>query len=156
MWIVFALLAALSAAIVTVLSKAGLKNIDSSLAFAIESVLIIIVSWAVVLFQKSTVELSKVTGKEWWLLITAGIITALSSLFTFRASSQTSVKKLTGKVIDENGNAMPGVSITVSGSSVGTSTDSSGNFSINAPSRNGVLTFSSVSYLSREGKIGNS
>lgn len=85
MWIVFALLAALSAAIVTVLSKAGLKNIDSSLAFAIESVLIIIVSWAVVLFQKSTVELSKVTGKEWWLLITAGIITALSSLFTFRA-----------------------------------------------------------------------
>lgn len=85
MWIVFALLAALSAAIVTVLSKAGLKNIDSSLAFAIESVLIIIVSWTVVLFQKTSSQLSKVTGKEWAFLITAGIVTALSSLFTFRA-----------------------------------------------------------------------
>lgn len=85
MWIVFALLAALSAAIVTVLSKAGLKNIDSSLAFAIESVLIIIVSWTVVLVQKNTSQLSKVTGKEWWFLIIAGVVTALSSLFTFRA-----------------------------------------------------------------------
>jgi bacterial/archaeal transporter family protein len=85
MWIVFALLAALSAAIVTVLSKAGLKNIDSSLAFAIESVLIIIVSWAVVLAQKTTVQFSKIAGKEWWFLIIAGVVTALSSLFTFRA-----------------------------------------------------------------------
>ena len=35
MWILFALLAAVSAAVVTVLSKAGLKDVDSSLAFAI-------------------------------------------------------------------------------------------------------------------------
>ena len=85
MWIVFALFAALSAAIVTVLSKAGLKNIDSSVAFAIESVLIIIISWSVVFLQKNTSQLSKVTGKEWWFLIIAGIVTAFSSLFTFRA-----------------------------------------------------------------------
>lgn len=85
MWIVFALLAALSAAIVTVLSKAGLKNIDSSFAFAIEAVLIIIVSWSVVLFQKTSTQFSKISSKEWSFLIIAGIVTALSSLFTFRA-----------------------------------------------------------------------
>lgn len=85
MWIVFALLAAVSAAIVTVLSKAGLKNIDSSLAFAIQSVMILIVSWSVVLAQKNTAQLTQVSNKAWWFLIIAGIVTALSSLFTFRA-----------------------------------------------------------------------
>ena len=85
MWIVYALLAAVSAAIVTVFSKAGLKNINSSLAFAIEAVLIIVISWLVVLFQKNTDQLSKLSGKEWAYLIIAGIFTTLSSLFTFRA-----------------------------------------------------------------------
>ena len=85
MWIVFALLAALSAAVVTVLSKAGLKNIDSSLAFAIESVLILIVSWSLVLFQKNAGQLAQVDKKAWIYLTVAGVVTALSSLFTFRA-----------------------------------------------------------------------
>lgn len=49
MWIVFALLAAVSAAAVVVLTKAGLKNLDSSLAFAIQSVLILVISWTVVI-----------------------------------------------------------------------------------------------------------
>ncbi len=85
MWIVFALLAAFTAAIVTILSKAGLKNVDSSLAFAIQSVLIIIVAWVVVFVQKNTSQVTKLAAKEWWILIVAGIITAVSSLFTFRA-----------------------------------------------------------------------
>lgn len=85
MWIVFALLAAVSAAIVTVLSKAGLKNIDSSLAFAIEAILILIVSWGVVIVQKNTGQVAQINGKTWAFLIIAGIVTALSSLFTFRA-----------------------------------------------------------------------
>lgn len=85
MWIVFALLGAITAAIVVVLSKAGLKNVDSSLAFAIQSVLIIIVAWTVVFVQKNTSQLTKLVAKEWWLLIVAGVITALSSLLTFRA-----------------------------------------------------------------------
>ena len=45
MWIVFSLLAAVSAAVVVTLSKAGIKNVDSSLAFAIQSVLILVVAW---------------------------------------------------------------------------------------------------------------
>lgn len=85
MWIVFALLAALTAAIVTTLSKAGLKDIDSSLAFAIEAILIVIVSWSVVVVQKNTGQLAGISTKVWVLLIIAGITTALSSLFTFRA-----------------------------------------------------------------------
>lgn len=85
MWIAFALLAALSAAIVTTLSKAGIRKIDPSLAFAIQSVLIIIVSWTVVFIQKSSHQVTRIDRRTWVYLIAAGIITTLSSLFTFRA-----------------------------------------------------------------------
>ena len=85
MWILWAVLAAISAAIVTVLSKAGLKNTDSNLAFAIQSVLILIVTWTLVLVQGTTGKMAQIGKKDWIYLITAGIVTALSSLFTFRA-----------------------------------------------------------------------
>lgn len=45
MWWMFSLLAALSAAVVVTLSKVGVKNIESSVAFAIQSVLIVAVAW---------------------------------------------------------------------------------------------------------------
>jgi bacterial/archaeal transporter family protein len=85
MWILFALLGAVSAALVTVLSKAGLKNVDSSLAFAIQAVLIISVSWGVVLAQGHTAQLKDIDGRAWAYLIAAGVLTTFSSLFTFRA-----------------------------------------------------------------------
>lgn len=85
MWIVFALLAALTAAIVTTLSKAGVKDIDSSLAFAIQAVVIIVVAWSVVAFQGNLAQLKTIDTKTWIFLIAAGVLTTLSSLFTFRA-----------------------------------------------------------------------
>ena len=60
MWIVFALSAALATAIVVTLSKAGIKNVDSSLAFAIQSVLILLVSWGVVIGQGSLPDLARI------------------------------------------------------------------------------------------------
>ena len=85
MWIVFALLAALSAATVTTLSKAGIKNIDPVLGFAVQSVLIIAVAWGVVLIQGNTAEVKSIDGRTWIFLIVAGIITSISSLLTFKA-----------------------------------------------------------------------
>jgi bacterial/archaeal transporter family protein len=85
MWILFALLAAVSAAVVTVLSKAGLKDVDSSVAFAIQAVLIILVSWGVVLVQGNAGQLKTIDGRTWTYLIIAGVVTTLSSLFTFKA-----------------------------------------------------------------------
>lgn len=85
MWILFALLAAVSAAVVTVLSKAGIKNVDSNLAFAIQAVVIILVSWGVVLVQGAAPQLKSIDGRSWTYLLIAGVVTTLSSLFTFRA-----------------------------------------------------------------------
>lgn len=85
MWIVYALLAAISAAIVVTLSKAGLKNVDSNLGFAIQSVMILVVSWSVTAWQGKVAGASDIEGRAWIYLLLAGIITCLSSLFTFAA-----------------------------------------------------------------------
>ncbi len=85
MWIIFALLAALTAGVAVVLSKAGIKNMDSSLAFAVQSVLILLISWSVVLWQKQSAALADLDRRTWMFLIGAGIATTLSSLLSFKA-----------------------------------------------------------------------
>ncbi len=85
MWIVFSLLAAFTAAIAVTLTKAGVKNTDSSLAFAIQSVLILLVSWTAVWWQRSYPEITKLDKRAWTYLVIAGIATCFSSLFAFRA-----------------------------------------------------------------------
>ena len=87
MWIVFALLAALTSAVVVTLSKAGIKNVPPSLAFAIEAVLIIVVAWSAVLWQGLLPSIGKVDRKSWFFLLAAGVFTAASSLLSFRALS---------------------------------------------------------------------
>ena len=85
MWILFALLAAVSAAVVTVMSKAGIKNIDPNLAFAIQAVLIILISWGVVVFQGNVPEVKNIDTRTWMYLGIAGVFTTVSSLLTFQA-----------------------------------------------------------------------
>ncbi len=85
MWLLFSLLAALSAACAITLSKAGLKKVDPSLAFAVQAILIIIITWSVVFFQKKTDGLAKMDQHSWLFLILAGVMTCLSSLFQFNA-----------------------------------------------------------------------
>ena len=85
MWIVFALLAALAAGASVVLTKAGLKNLDSTLAFAIQSIFILLIAWAATIWQKNLAGISSIDKRTWIFLIGAGVATTLSSLFTFRA-----------------------------------------------------------------------
>ncbi|PST83652.1 hypothetical protein C7T94_14040 [Pedobacter yulinensis] len=87
MWIIWALLAAISAALVIVLTKAGLKNVDSSLAFAIQAVLILLITWSVVLYQGSAGTLKTLERETWIFLVVAGICTSLSTLFSYKALS---------------------------------------------------------------------
>lgn len=63
-------------------------------------------------------------------------------------------KSVSGKVTDENGSGLPGVSVSVKGSSKGTSTDAEGNFKISVP--NGAkLTFSYIGYENQDVPVGN-
>lgn len=85
MWIVFALLAALTAGTVVTLSKAGIKHVDSSLAFAIQSVLILLVSWSVVMVQGNLPDVARIDRRVWIYLVSAGVLTCVSSLLSFHA-----------------------------------------------------------------------
>src|SRR5687768_7569557 len=87
MWIFWAVLAAIAAALVMVLTKAGLKSVDSSLAFAIQAIFILSITWGLVLFQGTARELRDIDMKSWVMLILAGIATTLSTLFSFKALS---------------------------------------------------------------------
>ena len=62
-----------------------LKKVDPGLAFAIQAILILSVSWGLVFFQKKSGELGRIDQNSWIYLISAGIITCLSSLFQFNA-----------------------------------------------------------------------
>jgi len=87
MWIIWALLAAISAALVVVLTKAGLKNVDSSLAFAIQSILILAITWMVVIVQGNFSDLKSIEKNAWIFLTAAGVFTTLSTLFSYKALS---------------------------------------------------------------------
>jgi transporter family protein len=87
MWVVFALLAALAAASVVTLSKAAIKDVPPSLVFAIEAVLILLISWGTVLVQDLLPDIAKIERKTWLVLVVAGVLTAASSLLVFRALS---------------------------------------------------------------------
>ncbi len=75
---------------------------------------------------------------------------AYKTVFTKQKADQ----KVTGKVLDENGEALIGVSVSVKGTTNGVTTDGSGNFSITAP-ENGTLVFSYIGYQTQEVAINN-
>lgn len=79
------MLAALTAGIVVTLSKAGLKNVNASLAFAIQSVLIFGVAWGVAWWQGFLPEVGRIERRAWLYLVLAGVLTGVSSLLSFQA-----------------------------------------------------------------------
>ncbi|HEX8460363.1 MAG TPA: EamA family transporter [Segetibacter sp.] len=85
MWIVFALIGAFLAAVAVVLTKAGVKDIESTLALALQSILILVISWGAATFQKQLPTIANIDKRTWLFLAGAGIATCLSSLFTYRA-----------------------------------------------------------------------
>ncbi len=87
MWIVWALAAACSAALVVVLTKAGLKNVDSNLAFAIQAIFIFCITWGIVTYQGNIGAVKEISQKAWILLILAGVATTLSTVFSYKALS---------------------------------------------------------------------
>ncbi len=64
-------------------------------------------------------------------------------------------RSITGKVSDEAGQSIPGVNIVEKGSTNGTTTDASGNYSIGVNSGDAVLVFSFIGYATQEVKVGN-
>jgi transporter family protein len=84
-WVVYALLSAFFAALTAIFAKLGLKNVNSDLATAIRTVVILFITWGLVFFRGSSSELPGLSRNNWLFLILSAVATGLSWLFYYRA-----------------------------------------------------------------------
>ena len=85
MWAIYAILSAFFAALVAILAKIGIAGIDSNLATAIRTVVILILTWGVVFATVPLTAMKTLTTKNWTFLILSGLATGLSWMFYFKA-----------------------------------------------------------------------
>ena len=85
MWVLFALLSAFFAALTAILAKIGIQNMNSNLATAIRTIVVLIMSWGIVFFTGKQNEIANIGNKNWLFLILSGIATGLSWLCYYRA-----------------------------------------------------------------------
>ena len=85
MWIVYALLSALFAALTSILAKIGIASVNSNLATAIRTVVVLVMAWGVVFITGKQSEIANITQKSWWFLGLSGVATGLSWLFFYKA-----------------------------------------------------------------------
>lgn len=85
MWFVFALLSAVFAALTSILAKIGIDGVNSNLATAIRTVVVVVMSWGMVFLTNAQSGLSSINRKSWIFLILSGLATGASWLCYYKA-----------------------------------------------------------------------
>ena len=94
MWFVLALLSAVFAALTSILAKVGIQNVDSNLATAIRTVVVVVLAWAMVFITNAQGGIGDISRKSWVFLILSGIATGASWLCYYRALQIGDVSKV--------------------------------------------------------------
>ena len=94
MWKLYALLAALFAALTAILAKVGVKGISGNVATAIRTGVVLFLAWGIVLFAGKMKEIKELSKMNWWFLVFSGIATGLSWIFYFKALETGNVSKV--------------------------------------------------------------
>lgn len=85
MWVVYAVLSAVFASLTAILSKIGMAGINSNLATAIRTIVVLVMAWGMVFITGQQHSIGGLTKQNWTFLILSGIATGLSWLFYFQA-----------------------------------------------------------------------
>ena len=85
MWILFAILSAIFAALTSILAKVGIEGVNSNLATAIRTVVVVVMAWVMVFLTHAQSGLSVISKKSWIFLILSGLATGASWLCYYRA-----------------------------------------------------------------------
>lgn len=85
MWAVFAVLSAVFAALTSILAKVGIDGVNSNLATAVRTVVVVLMSWGMVFLTHAQSGLSEISRKSWIFLILSGLATGASWLCYYRA-----------------------------------------------------------------------
>lgn len=94
MWFVFALLSAVFASLTTLLAKIGINSVNSTLATAIRTAVVLIMSWSMVFLTKAQTGISAVDKKSWIFLILSGLATGASWLCYYKALQMADASKV--------------------------------------------------------------
>ena len=85
MWLIFALLSALFAALTSILAKVGIDGVNSNLATAIRTVVVVIMAWGMVFLTNAQGGWTDISRKSWIFLILSGLATGASGLCYYKA-----------------------------------------------------------------------
>lgn len=85
MWFIFALLSAIFASLTSILAKIGIDGVNSNLATAIRTVVVVMMAWGMVFLTHTQSGLSEISRKSWVFLILSGLATGASWLCYYRA-----------------------------------------------------------------------
>lgn len=85
MWFVFALLSAVFAALTSILAKVGIEGVNSNLATAIRTVVVVVMAWGMVFLTNTQSGIADISKRSWMFLILSGLATGASWLCYYRA-----------------------------------------------------------------------
>lgn len=85
MWFVFAILSAVFAALTSILAKIGIEGVNSNLATAIRTVVVVVMAWGMVFLTHAQSGLAGISKRSWLFLILSGIATGASWLCYYKA-----------------------------------------------------------------------
>lgn len=94
MWFVFALLSAVFAALTSILAKLGIDGVNSNLATAIRTVVVLIMSWGMVFLTNAQNGILAISRKSWLFLILSGLATGASWLCYYKALQSGNASKV--------------------------------------------------------------
>lgn len=85
MWFIFALLSAIFAALTSILAKIGIDGVNSNLATAIRTLVVVVMAWGMVFITNTQGGITDISRKSWLFLILSGLATGASWLCYYRA-----------------------------------------------------------------------
>ena len=94
MWLVFALLSAIFAALTSILAKVGIEGVNSTLATAIRTGVVLLMAWGMVFLTDTQGGISGISGKSWLFLILSGLATGASWLCYYKALQMGDVSRV--------------------------------------------------------------
>lgn len=94
LWALFAVLSAIFAALTSILAKIGIENVDSNLATAVRTVVVVAMSWLMVFITNAQSGLTNISKKSWIFLILSGLATGASWLCYYKAIQMGEVSKV--------------------------------------------------------------
>lgn len=94
MWFVFAILASVFAALTSILAKIGIDGVNSNLATAIRTLVVLVMAWGMVFITNTQAGIMEISKKSWLFLILSGLATGASWLCYYRALQMGNASKV--------------------------------------------------------------